>query len=186
MKSLFAAVSVAALCAISAPAFAQGLSQSLQPVTYEGSVAYTGIDAKGADLGAVSLRARANFGQYVGLEAEGAFGVNDATGSDGGLSAKLHVNNEFAGYLVGRWPLTDKASLFARVGYGQTDIKASLSSGSSSAWGSFSQDSVNYGVGGEYLFDGKNGVRVDYTRFDFQNGALPDADTWSVGFVRRF
>ncbi len=47
-------------------------------------------------------------------------------------------------------------------------------------------DSVNYGVGGEYFFDGKNGVRVDYTRFDFQKSGAADADTWSVGYVRRF
>jgi hypothetical protein len=29
-------------------------------------------------------------------------------------------------------------------------------------------------------------ARVDYTRFNFQKSNAPDADTWSVGYVRKF
>lgn len=48
----------------------------------------------------------------------------------------------------------------------------------------FDKGSWNYGVGGQYFFDGKNGVRVDYTRQDFSG--MPTEDTWSVAYTRRF
>ena len=46
-------------------------------------------------------------------------------------------------------------------------------------------DSWNYGVGGQYSFDGKNGVRADYTRHDFKDSST-NADVWSVAYVRKF
>lgn len=186
MKSLIAVAAVAAISAIAAPAFAQTNASTFSPVTYEGSVGYTGIQLNGADLGAIDLRATANFGRFVAIEGEGAFGVNDASGSANGVSAKLHLNNEIAGYGVVRWPLIANGNLFARIGYGHSDFKASLTTPSASYSGSGGVDSFNYGVGGEYFFDGKNGLRVDYTRFDFQKNGFKDADTWSVGYVRKF
>jgi outer membrane immunogenic protein len=186
VKSLIAVAAVAAISAVAAPAFAQVNAATFAPVTYEGSVGYTGINTNGVDLGAIDIRASANFGKYVGIEGEGAFGVNDQNGNVGNIATKLHLNNEYAGYGVFRWPVLANANLFARVGYGHSDIKATASLNGVSASRSAGYDSVNYGVGGEYFFDGKNGVRVDYTRFDFQTDDLKDADTWSVGYVRRF
>ena len=46
-------------------------------------------------------------------------------------------------------------------------------------------ESWNYGVGGQYFFDDKNGVRADYTRHDFKDSST-DANTWSVSYVRKF
>ncbi len=186
MKSLIALAAVAAVSAVAAPAFAQSAAD-FAPVTYQASVGYTGISASGADLGAINLRGSAFFGKYLGLEGEGAFGVNDETASYNGVTAKLHLNSEYAGYGVVRYPVLANANLFARVGYGHSDIKATVSSGATSASATAGVDSFNYGVGGEYFFDAKNGLRVDYTRFDFQgHTGLNDADTWSVGYVRRF
>jgi outer membrane immunogenic protein len=184
VKSLVALAAVAAVSAVAAPAFAQ--TPSFSPVTYEGTVGYTGIHTNGADLGAIDLRAAANFGQYVGIEGEGAFGVNDQSGSVGNVATKLHLNSEYAAYGVARWPVIANANLFARLGYGHSDIKATATLRGVSASATTGVDSVNYGVGGEYFFDGKNGVRVDYTRFDFQKSGWQDADTWSVGYVRKF
>ncbi|MDB5459632.1 MAG: hypothetical protein JWO72_1373, partial [Caulobacteraceae bacterium] len=161
MKTLVVLAAVAAVSAVAAPAFAQ---VSLAPVTYEGSLGYTGIHLNGADLGAINLRGTANFGKYVGIEGEGAFGVNDQNGTTNGVSTKLHLNSEYAAYGVARWPVLPNADLFARVGYGHSDIKATASLRGVSASQSYGVDSVNYGVGGEYFFDGKNGLRVDYTR----------------------
>jgi hypothetical protein len=37
------------------------------------------------------------------------------------------------------------------------------------------------------MLDGKNGIRVDYTRRDFQESSAPkDDDTWTVSYVRKF
>jgi outer membrane immunogenic protein len=186
VKSIIAVAAVAAISAIAAPAFAQVTAANFAPVTYEGSIGYTGIQLNGADIGAIDLRATANFGKYVGIEGEGAFGVNDQNGNVGTVATKLHLNSEYAGYGVVRWPVLANANLFARVGYGHSDIKATASLAGVSSSATAGSDSVNYGVGGEYFFDGKNGVRVDYTRFDFQNNNTKDADTWSVGYVRKF
>jgi hypothetical protein len=184
MKSLIALAAVAAIGGVAMPAAAQTLNFS--PVTYEGSLGYTGIHTSGADLGAIDLRAAANFGKYVGVEGEAAFGVNDQSGNVSGVSTKLHLNDEYAIYGVARYPVIANGNLFARIGYGHSDIKGTASLNGVSASQTVGVDSFNYGVGGEYFFDGKNGVRVDYTRFDFQKSGAADADTWSVGYVRRF
>jgi outer membrane immunogenic protein len=186
VKSLIAVAAVAAVSAIAAPAFAQINAATFGPVTYEGSVGYTGINLNGVDLGAVDVRAAANFGKYVGIEGEGAFGVNDQNGTVGNVATKLHLNDEYAAYGVVRWPVLPNANLFARVGYGHSDIKATASMNGVSASATNGYDSVNYGAGGEYFFDGKNGIRVDYTRYNFETDGLKDADTWSVGYVRKF
>jgi hypothetical protein len=186
VKLLITAAAVAAVSAVSAPAFAQVDAAFFAPVTYEGTIGYTGINTQGVDLGAIDLRAAANFGKYVGLEGEGAFGVSDQNGMVGNVSTKLHLNDEYAAYGVARWPVLPNGNLFARVGYGHSDIKATASLNGVSASATHGYDSFNYGVGGEYFFDGKNGLRVDYTRLDFQTNGFKDADTWSVGYVRKF
>ena len=73
------------------------------------------------------------------------------------------------------------ARILARGGYGTTKIGASALGVSAAG----SDESWNYGVGGQYLFDGQNGVRVDYTRHDFGSGN-EDANVWSVAYVRKF
>ncbi len=185
MKTLIAVAAIAAVSALAAPAFAQTAS-TFSPVSYEGTVGYTGIHLNGADLGAIDIRAAANFGKFAAIEGEGAFGVNDQNGNVGSVSTKLHLNSEYAAYGVARLPVAPNAELFARVGYGHSDIKATASLKGVSASASAGYDSVNYGVGGKYFFDGKNGVRVDYTRYDFQKNGVTDSDTWSVSYVRRF
>jgi hypothetical protein len=186
MKSLVAFAALAAAAAVAAPASAQTLPSYLAPVSYNGSVAYTGVDTQGADLGAVTFRLGADLGKYFGVEGEGSFGVVDQDGSIGGVATKLHLNDQYAGYGVARYPLLPNANLFARVGYGHSDVKASASAGGLSASQTVGLDSWNYGGGANYFFDAKNGVRVEYTRFDFQDRGVRDADTWSVGYVRKF
>jgi outer membrane immunogenic protein len=181
VKSLIALAAVAAFGAVAAPAFAQTLPV-LGQVTYSASIGYADITTLGADLGAVNLRAGADFGKYLGVEAEGAFGVNQPYGDQALAATQLHLNNQYAAYGVARLPVLDAANLFVRVGYGHTDLRvtsltASVNNG---------LDSWNYGVGAEYFLDGKNGVRVDLTRSDFMGRNLQIANTWSLGYIRRF
>ena len=120
MKSLVAFAALSAAAAIAAPASAQSsptqtLQSYLAPVSYNASLGYTGIAWAGNNLGAVTLRAGADFGKYLGVEGEGSFGVSDAAVSLGGASAKTHLNNAYAGYVVGRYPIMPNGNLFARV-----------------------------------------------------------------------
>jgi hypothetical protein len=186
VKSLVAFAAVAAVAAVAAPASAQTLPSYLAPVTYNASLGYTGVTWGGNNLGAVTLRAGADFGKYVGVEGEGSFGVSDAAVSLGGASAKTHLNNAYAGYVVGRYPILPNGNLFARVGYGHLDAEQSASAGGKSVSVSGGVDSLNYGAGGEYLFDGKNGLRIEYTRYDLRADNAQNADTWSLSFVHKF
>jgi outer membrane immunogenic protein len=186
VKSLVAFAAVAAAAAVAAPASAQTLQSYLAPVTYNASLGYTGIAWAGNNLGAVTLRAGADFGKYLGVEGEGSFGVADATVSLDGASAKTHLNNAYAGYFVGRYPIMPNGNLFARVGYGHLDARQSASAGGVSASVADGVDSLNYGAGGEYLFDGKNGLRIEYTRYDLRTDDAKAADTWSLSYVHKF
>ncbi len=68
-----------------------------------------------------------------------------------------------------------------RGGYGGSRIKVSGTGFSASD----SEGSWNYGGGAQYSFDGKNGLRAEYTRHDFGNGARA-ADVWAASYVRKF
>jgi len=189
MKALIIAVSGAAMLT-AAPALAQPLGET----QVYGTLGYTHIfsDLKNedslnalqddsADLGAIQGRVGARFGRYLGVEGEVATGIKDAKVSVGDVDANVKLKHQVAAYGVGYLPISDKADLFARVGYGSQKIKAEALGVSASA----DADSWNFGAGGQYFFDGANGVRAEYTRYDLQ-GNNPNLDTVSVAYVRKF
>lgn len=164
MKSLAIAASAAVLLAVAAPAVASA------EVTWYGNVGYANVNADPVNLGAIQGRVGAQFTPNIGVEGEVAFGVQDDDIS--GTTVKL--NNEVGVYGVAKYPVSEQFDLFARVGYARADVKFGSASGN--------DDGVAYGAGGQYFFDANNGVRVDYTRYDF----LGDADVWAVSYVRKF
>jgi hypothetical protein len=182
LKSIVVFAALAAAAAVAAPASAQSIAD-LKPITYNVSAGYTGVSWSGQNLGAVTLRAGADFGKYLGVEGEGSFGVTDANTAVHGYNGKLHLNDQYAGYGVVRYPVLPNANLFARVGYGHSDIKAAMSWAPSAT---YREDSLNYGVGGQYLFNPKDGLRVEWTRYDFQSRGMDPADVWTVSYVRKF
>jgi hypothetical protein len=187
VKSLVAFAALAAAAAVAAPASAQNLP-SFAPISYNASLGYTGFSLPRADFGAVTLRAGADFGKYLGLEGEGSFGVTDTRDFWGQTDIKAHLNNQYAGYVVARAPVLANANLFARGGYGHSEIKATerdIYSGVTTS-ANIGSDSWNYGAGGEYFFDAKNGLRAEYTKFNFVKSGATDADTWTISYVRKF
>lgn len=167
----------AALALLAAPAMAQTVSSP----SYYGTLGYTQLDADGADVGAVTGRFGAKFTPYLGAEAEASFGVGHDTVTVGATSVKIKENYDVAAYGVATLPINPSFDLFARAGYGTTELKAST--GATSA--TDSNESWNYGVGANYYVDTQNGVRADWTRRDFTNGG-GTADAYSVSYVRRF
>lgn len=170
--SLIAAAAVAAAF-VPAAASAQ--------VTGYGSLGYSHHSLEDADLGAIQGRVGARINPYLGVEGELGFGVKKDDVSIGGVNGKAELKNQFAVYGVGFLPVAPNADLYARVGYGKTEGKVSIPGASADADG----NSWNYGVGGQYFLDDKNGVRADYTRHDYEDDA-GEADVWSVGYVRKF
>jgi hypothetical protein len=171
MKSVVISAAIAA-AALALPAISQA-----QPVQWYGNIGYEATSIEGIDLQAIQGRLGARFNRFIGAEGEVGIGV----GSDDFLGAEVKLNHQFAGYVVGFAPLSPNLDLLARVGYGHSEVHASGPGGSADIGG----DSWNYGVGAQYHFDGRNGIRADWTRHDFSDGG-DEADVWSVTYSRRF
>jgi len=182
MKTLIATAAVTMIAAAAAAA-APGLAsaEGLAPTTAYGSLGYSQARQEGVDLGAIQGRLGGRYGQHVGFEGELGFGVDDDKTWVAGAPVNIKLKSQIAAYGVGYLPVSPKLDLFARVGYGTSNIKASAAGASASD----NADSWNYGAGAQYFLDGANGVRADYTRHDFTNDG-GEADVWSLGYVRKF
>ena len=172
-----AATATLAVAAFAAPATAQDAAAP-SGVTWYGNLGYSGVDSDHTDLSAVTGRVGARFGAHWGVEGEASFGVDHA--SDG-AGTNVRLNNQEAVYGVGYLPISPKIDLFARVGYGEQDFHFSGAFPGHENTGSW-----NYGVGAQYFWDGKDGIRGDYTRVDTTKHDYPDANTWGVSYVRKF
>ena len=164
MKSLMITAAAAALTMAAVPAVSQA-----QEVY--GTVGYANVDADGPTLGAIQGRLGYKFNPYVGVEGEAAFGVSGDTTS----GVDVDLKHEVGAYVVGFVPVSPKADLFARVGYSSTSFDTSV--------GDVDGDGVAYGFGGQYHFTDKDGVRLDWTRHDYDAG---NADVWAVAYTRKF
>jgi outer membrane immunogenic protein len=177
MKHLLIAAASAAALGGAAPAFAQ----DPWAVTGYGTLGYTDYNADSANVGAVTGRLGARFGQYFGVEGELSGGVVGDHINYAGARTDVHLNDEYAGYGVAFLPLSPNADLFGRVGYGDSQVRLSNVNGSATG----DEDSWNVGAGGQYFFDGKDGVRLDYTRFNATHSDF-SSNVWSVAYVRKF
>ena len=174
----FAFTAVAAVAAaIAAPAAAQSFSSP----TWYGSVGYSNLSTEDSDisLDAVTGRVGARFNPYFGAEGELSIGVGEEEVLPG---VDVNLNYDAAVYGVAAYPVTPNFELFGRLGYGTTELEASGGGVTVAEDG----DSLNYGVGANYFFDGLNGVRADWTRRDFQDDSNGEADVWTINYVRRF
>ena len=174
MKSLIAGAAALAVAAVAAPAFAQNLPM---PNIY-GNLGASLTHGSDVNLWAVQGRAGARFAKYLGAEGEVAFGLGHDTTS--GVEMKLR--HEYAGYVVGFVPVQPNLDLFARVGYGHQSIRGTA--GSTSVVDGM--DSLNYGAGAQYFVTPKDGVRAEYTRFDYRGSGNGGANVWSLSYVRKF
>jgi hypothetical protein len=145
-----------------------------------GSLGWTRTDPGDANLDSITGRLTWTQG-YFGVEGEVSGGVGSDDVNVGGTNVKVKQENQAAIYGVGKIPMGENFDLFARVGYGTTKFKASGAGTDLTG----SEESWNYGVGADVYFDGKNGVRADYTRENFRHN-VGDADVWSLSYVRRF
>ena len=179
-NALIAAASLAALAAI-VPAAAQAQDVAATTVGAYGNLNVGIVDGGSADLKALQARLGYRFTPYVGVEGELATGIKSDTDTIAGVDVNTRLKHEAAAYVVGFLPVSANTDILARVGYGTTKLRAKAAGVSASD----SAESVNFGVGAQHLFDGANGVRVDYTYQDF-NKNLGHANVWTVGYVRKF
>ena len=208
MKFLFAAASAAALLA------AGSASAQMAPGQFYGNLAYTqyGAEAQGTgafagrttelDPGAVTARLGGRFTPYLGAEAQASFGVRDSEFSNssafGGVTAtsegSVSINNEFGAFGVGFLPISPSTDLFARVGVGRLSVETqeTVRAGTFTTNREIESEStfVGFGAGGQYFFDGLNGVRAEYTHYELDaeegEGTEGSIGAFSIGYVRKF
>ena len=175
--------------AVAGAALSLAGATAAQTVPLYGTIGYThyGAEIEGEELniGAVTGRIGGRLTPNIAVEGEGSFGVRDHEESASGLTASLSLNHQAIGYVVGFLPVSPTAELFARIGYGVTDLELELTGPGFSDSASESEGTVAYGAGGQFFFDGLNGVRAEYTRYDFQDDG-GDIDSVSIAYVRRF
>jgi len=192
MKTFIAAACAAtALCSL--PALAQAQEA---PTGVYGTLGYADAHSRHTDLGAIQGRLGYRIIPYAGVEGEVAFGVHkDDTNvltALGNVNGRAELKHQEAIYGVGFLPLSPNTDLLARVGYGSSRIRVSVPSQTvggvtlPATAASDSEGSWNFGVGAQHHFDGKNGVRVDYTRQEFTKDSFGHADVYSVAYTRRF
>ena len=163
MKKYLIAAAAVALGAIAAPAYAQSI---------DGSIGVTSFDTYGVNLTAAQGILSWRSASFFGAEAEGAVGFgseNIAPGVD------IELNFEFAGYATATADINNNVALFGRVGYASLDVENSLGL-------DLGDDGLAWGLGAKVFLDGVNGVRLDYTKYDFDN----DTDVYAIAYVRRF
>lgn len=163
MKKFLIATVAVAMSAMAAPAFAQSI---------EGSIGIATIDTYGVNLNAAHGILGWQSGSIFGAEAEAQVGFSKETITPG---VEADLNFEFGGYATASANLGDNFALFARAGYAWVDAETSTGV-------DLGDDGFAWGLGGKFFFDGLNGVRLDYTKFDFDN----DQDVYSIAYVRRF
>lgn len=178
MKTLIAASSLVLLAA-AAPAAA--IAQDAGTTSMYGTLGYASSTTEGIDLGDLQARIGARFGKYVGIEGELGAGVKNDKTDVVGVGVKIQPQHQAAVYGVGYLPVAPNLDLFARVGYGNTKTKVTTAT----ATATDDSDSWNYGVGGQYMVDAKNGVRADYTRYDYRDSSA-NANVWAVSYLRKF
>jgi outer membrane immunogenic protein len=175
MKALIAAASAAALFS-ALPAIAQAQETPSQTGLY-GSLGYSNQNDDHLNLGAIQGRLGYRINPYVGVEGELAGGVKGDKVDIGGIDTKVDLQHEAAIYGVGFLPVTPNLDLLARVGYGTTKVKG-VATDDGESW--------NYGAGAQYRFNDANGVRLDYTRQEFQGSGSGAANVWALAYVRHF
>jgi len=163
MKTLMIAASAAVLSLAAIPAAAQAQ-------TY-GTIGYAGVDAEGADVGAIQGRLGYKFTPYLGVEGEAAFGIKGDTVS----GIDVDMKHEIGVFGVLTAPVSPSVDLFARAGYTVATFDTSL--------GDVESDGFAYGLGGQYNVTEKDGVRLDWTRHNHDD---VEADVWSIGYSRKF
>lgn len=163
MKTLMIAASAAVLSLAAMPAAAHAQAY--------GTIGYAGVDAEGANLGALQGRLGYKFTPMFGVEGEAAFGISDDTVS----GVDVEMKHEIGVFGVVTAPISPSFDLFARAGYTGASFDTTL--------GDLDTDGFAYGVGGQYNVTEKDGIRLDWTRHDHDDA---EADVWSVGYSRKF
>lgn len=140
------------------------------------------FDADGADLQTATFRGGIEFHELLGAEFETSFGLG-AEQLDGNSSVEVELENQFAGFLVARYPVIPNLDVLGRVGYTSGELQSANGGVSSDV----DVDGFAFGLGGEYMFTEQLGLRGDYTRIEVDEDSLDGGvNMFSIAGVYKF
>ncbi|MDB2437802.1 porin family protein [Hellea sp.] len=176
MKFLKIAISAVAIAGFATTASAQDT----------GAYINAGVDAFEFDAYTLSGKLGYKFTKYFGVEGQAGFGIIDDDDTIQGIDTSVGVDSTFSGFGIARIPTGSGLNLFIRGGYHFTQLSASA--------GDFDVDvdvdGFALGIGSEYSWDGKNGIRLEYTYLDAGSDDDFDIDggsnVYSLSYVRNF
>lgn len=142
------------------------------------------------DIDSFGLEGRIGYdsGRIFGAEVEGSIGIIDEDDTVSSANGPVELESGFdynvAAFAVARWPLTQRLSLHTRAGYDFREITVEgEDSQGNTAEASADLDGFAFGVGAQYLFSPRSGLRIDYTSYDNDIG---EAESLSASYVRKF
>jgi hypothetical protein len=181
VKTIIAAAAAASALALAGTASAQ----------VYGTIGYSYYDTDTINLGGPTARIGWKSPSPLGVELEGSIGTDkDTTGKIGADVARVQLQNQWAGYVTATGKVGDTFEAFARVGYGSSSLKFSpaATTTTTTPFSAFHEsfDSWNFGIGGQFVYDGVNGIRFEYTRMNFTDDDIDDANVYTLSYVRKF
>lgn len=190
-KLFITSVSALALAATALPAQAQEsgayanigvtlLSADSPAITLSDSGVTGTLPEQSVNIYTITGRLGYRIMDFLAIEGEAGFGLGGDDISDqipvtvGGVGTvnvdadiTVDINSYAVGFAKGILPAGENFELFARVGYGiakaEADIAASFQGIGSSTSDSQDYDDFAYGVGAQYNFTDRQGIRLDYT-----------------------
>lgn len=176
------ALVLSGLAAISAPAFADaGFYADAGYQFFSAELNDAGDDAQ--DVGVLVAHVGYDLGNFLGIEAEGGIGVQDAEDTIAGVEVEGGVNYSLGFFGRANVPVGRSIRLYGRAGYVSTELESTADFAGASMTESETFSGFAYGVGGE-IFRGNGGglgLRADYTRYEFDDGSA-DAIMLALSF----
>lgn len=127
-----------------------------------------------------TIRAGWRWDEHFGAEIEGSLGEKTDTPDN---FREVGIDSQVGVFLVGRAPLGENASVFARIGYTRTEVEYEYYGNKFLS----RSDTPAFGFGGEYMFNERLGVRGDYTYFDHDDSpSAGPVNALSVSAVFKF
>lgn len=167
MKLTHLAAAVAAVVTLAGPALAHA------ETSFYGNVGFAAVSIDDINLTSFQVRGGAKLNPYIGAELEGSFGANgDSIGT-----VDFDLKHEVGAFVVGSYPVSDNLELFARAGFADSKVRVQAPGVTVNV----KDNGAAYGAGVQY-FMGDTGVRLDYTKHDYNTGG----DVWSLSLVAKF
>jgi len=164
----YLSLAVPALLLMASPSLAQDTTPKPQYYGSAGLGAFQ-YDPTESNIPMLSLKGGVKLNSYFGLEAE----LNSGLGKDKG--AKL--SSQKSVYGVGYLPINPKFQLLGRMGFSDTDLKASSKIDGGGG--------VSLGVGAQYDLNDQTALRFDFTNTDAKDDRGQSSSV-GLNLVRKF